>query len=247
MNDRSDIERVLGYWLEDGPSTMHDRVIDNVARRISLRPQRQSWRSLRRSPMNQALKLAAAVAAVLVVAVVGWNLLPGNGGVGLTPSATPLPSVETATPTVAIQSAGATDSGQIPPCGPSDIGVSELRPVGGTATNTEIILILVSGSTCTIDGYPTMSLHDSSGLEVARATPDRSGVVNIQADYFFHSQFKLQSWCGPDSALPLSLEYVLDGTGIPVEGWSIDGTGGLPACQAGTGTMLSVAKWVGNT
>jgi hypothetical protein len=42
--------------------------------------------------MNPFLKLTAAVAAALVVAVVGWNLLPGPGGPGDGPSPTPIPT-----------------------------------------------------------------------------------------------------------------------------------------------------------
>lgn len=91
MNDRSDIDRVLGYWLEDGPVAMPDRVVDVVARRISLRPQRRSWRLIRRSSMSSGLKYGAAAAAVLVIAIVGYNLLP-RFGVGGPAATTPSPA-----------------------------------------------------------------------------------------------------------------------------------------------------------
>lgn len=42
--------------------------------------------------MNPLFKLGAAVAVVLVMAVVGWNLLPGGGGPGDKPSPTPTPT-----------------------------------------------------------------------------------------------------------------------------------------------------------
>jgi hypothetical protein len=104
MNDRSDIERVLGYWLEDGPVAMPDRVVDVVARRISQRPQRRSWRLLRRSPMSQILRWGAAAAAVLVLAIAGYSVLPRNGpwpGGPPTPSPVPSPTtpVEQPSPT----------------------------------------------------------------------------------------------------------------------------------------------------
>jgi hypothetical protein len=89
MNQRSDIDRVLGIWMEDGPSAMPDRIVDVVADRISVQRQRRSWRPLRRLPMNPLVKLGAAAAAVLVVAVVGWNLLPGGSAPGAVPSPTP--------------------------------------------------------------------------------------------------------------------------------------------------------------
>jgi hypothetical protein len=94
MNQRSDIDRVLRHWMDDGPSTLPDRVVDVVADRISVQHQRRSWRLLRRLTMNPLLKLAAAAAAVLVVAVVAWRFLPGNGGVGgeATPNPSPSPT-----------------------------------------------------------------------------------------------------------------------------------------------------------
>lgn len=99
MNDRSDIDRVLGYWFEDGPIVMPDRVADVVARRISLRPQRRSRRLLWRFPMRPAMKYGLAAAAVLLVAVVGYNLLPRGPSVGgPPPTATPAPTVGSSSP-----------------------------------------------------------------------------------------------------------------------------------------------------
>ena len=42
--------------------------------------------------MNTYAKLIAAAAAVLVVAVVGYQFLPGNAGVGGQPTVAPSPS-----------------------------------------------------------------------------------------------------------------------------------------------------------
>jgi hypothetical protein len=96
MSDRSDIDRVLGHWFEDGPNVMPDRVADVVAHRISLRPQRRSRRLLGRFPMRPAITYGLAAAAVLIVAIVGYNLLPRGPSVGgppatVTPAPTPSP------------------------------------------------------------------------------------------------------------------------------------------------------------
>jgi hypothetical protein len=91
MNERSDMDRVLSQWFENGPSTMPDRVVDVVADRIARQRQRPVWRlHWRPFDMNASIKIAAAIAAVVVLAVVGWNLLPGRStGVGDGGSATP--------------------------------------------------------------------------------------------------------------------------------------------------------------
>lgn len=91
MNERSDIERTLQTWMRDDVVTMPERVVDSVAHRISVQPQRRAWPFPGRTSMTTPMKLIAALAATLVVAVVGWQLLPGDGGFGGT--LTPAPSV----------------------------------------------------------------------------------------------------------------------------------------------------------
>jgi hypothetical protein len=76
MNERSDFDRVLTHWFDDGPSTMPDRVVDVVAGRISGERQRRAWRLDWRHPMNPYLKAVVGLAAALAVAVAGWSLLP---------------------------------------------------------------------------------------------------------------------------------------------------------------------------
>lgn len=76
--------------------------------------------------MNTYAKLIAAAAAVLVVAVVGWQFLPRSGGIGGEPSAQPSPT--------ATSSPSAT---AIPPLvdGPLAAGTYRLRPFpSGTMT-----------------------------------------------------------------------------------------------------------------
>jgi len=94
MNQRSDIDRLLTTWLDDGPTTMPDSVVDVVADRIGRTRQRRSWRLLRRLQMNTYVKLAAAaVIGVLAVGVIYLNL-PGRtdvGGPSPTPSSTASP------------------------------------------------------------------------------------------------------------------------------------------------------------
>ncbi len=92
MNQRSDIDRLLTTWLDDGPTTMPDSVVDVVADRIDRTRQRRSWRLLRRLPMSPLVKLGIAAAAVLFIAVVGYSLLPKQPGVGGQPTPVPSPT-----------------------------------------------------------------------------------------------------------------------------------------------------------
>jgi hypothetical protein len=94
MNEHSDIERVLTTWFDDGPSRMPDRVVDVVADRIGRQSQRRAWRLDRRPiRMTTTLKLATAAVAVAIVAIVGYNLLPGSSSnIGGPAPSTPGPS-----------------------------------------------------------------------------------------------------------------------------------------------------------
>jgi hypothetical protein len=97
MTPDRDMDRLLGIWLDSGPDAAPDRMLDILADRIERQRQRPAWRLDRRPfQMHPYLKLGAAVAAVLIVAIVGWNLLPGQRSVG-GPAATPSPA-PTATP-----------------------------------------------------------------------------------------------------------------------------------------------------
>jgi hypothetical protein len=85
MNERFDIERTLESWMRDDAMTMPDRIVDVVARRIAIQPQQRSWPFRRRTNVTP-IKLVAALAAVMVVAVVGYTLLPRQPSSGGDPS-----------------------------------------------------------------------------------------------------------------------------------------------------------------
>jgi len=95
MNTRRDSDHVIAAWLQDeAPDRAPERLLTASRDRIRMTHQRRAWRPARRVPtMNGALKLAIAAVAVVVVAVVGINLLPRQGGIGGPgPSPTAVPS-----------------------------------------------------------------------------------------------------------------------------------------------------------
>lgn len=95
MSTSIDPRRSIAEWLEsEAPDRAPARLIDASRERIRTTRQRRAWWPARRaSDMNTFAKLAIATAAVVVVAIVGYNLLPGrSSGVGGLP-ATPSPSI----------------------------------------------------------------------------------------------------------------------------------------------------------
>lgn len=91
-NDRQ-IERLLDSWFADGPMTAPDRVIDDVAARITRQPQRPAWRlqPWRFPAMSSPLKLIL-IGAALIAALAAGAVFIGGGGRIMAPSPSPTPS-----------------------------------------------------------------------------------------------------------------------------------------------------------
>lgn len=93
MSTDRETTRIVRSWLEEGVTALPDRVLDTVLDQLPATPQRRSWwPAWRTNPMNTYAKLLAAAAAILVVAVVGYQFLPRNGGSGGQPTIAPSPS-----------------------------------------------------------------------------------------------------------------------------------------------------------
>jgi hypothetical protein len=94
MTSERDIERVLDHWFTERPTQVADRVLDEVADRIGREPQQPAWLPWRDSHVIGNIKPLAAIAAVVLVAIVGFALLrPSSGsGVGTSPTTSPTAS-----------------------------------------------------------------------------------------------------------------------------------------------------------
>ena len=101
MNSRREIERVLETWFVDGPTVMPDRVFDAVFDRVERTPQRRLARlHMRLTEMTPRIRLIAAAAAAVLVAVVGYSLI-GRGpepNIGATPSPSSGPTFDPTVP-----------------------------------------------------------------------------------------------------------------------------------------------------
>jgi hypothetical protein len=85
--------RIVLSWLREDTHENAERVLLRALDEVDTTPQRRSWwPAWRTNPMNTYAKLLAAAAAVLVVAVVGYQFLPRNGGIGGPPTIAPSPS-----------------------------------------------------------------------------------------------------------------------------------------------------------
>jgi hypothetical protein len=91
--ERDPDTRIVLSWLREESHENAERVLLRVFDEVDTTPQRRSWwPAWRTGPMNLYAKLLAAAAAVLVVAVVGYQVLPRVGGQGGQPTVAPSPS-----------------------------------------------------------------------------------------------------------------------------------------------------------
>ena len=91
MSTNFDPRRSVKAWLEaEAPDRAPGRLIDAARERIrSTRQRRPWWPARRASDMNSYAKWAIAAAAVLVIGIVGYNLLPSRGGTASQAAASP--------------------------------------------------------------------------------------------------------------------------------------------------------------
>jgi hypothetical protein len=129
-----DVTRVVRSWLDEGAAALPDRVLDTVLDQLPTIPQRRSWwAAWRRPDMNNSIRIGLAAAAVVVIALIGYQLLTGPNVGGPAPVETPsvAPSDAPAeTPTAEPVSA-------IPPAGELAIGRHAMT-LGGVPLSIEI-------------------------------------------------------------------------------------------------------------
>jgi len=93
MSTQSDFDQLLDSWLTDGPSELPDQAVSRIVQSIDDNERRLSWLP-RRETMNRLVVAAGSVAAIVLVAVIGFGIVSGGGtsSPGAAPSPTPTPS-----------------------------------------------------------------------------------------------------------------------------------------------------------
>ena len=186
MTHERDIERLLDYWLSDGPTQSPDRVMDVVADRIERQPQRPAWRlDWRHTTMTPTLKFGAAIAAVIVIGIVGFGLFRGGGdsavgapGAGSSASPTIAPSAPPPTSTLTPTPAAPSSSAAVLVDGACDLMTAD------EAREALHISALVSAGSLGVDSPTTPSRYcgfESEGKTVFDLAYEKENGANIFA------------------------------------------------------------------
>jgi hypothetical protein len=93
MSAQFDFDQLLDSWLADGPSELPDQAVSRIVQSLDDNERRLSWLP-RRETMNRFVVAAGSVAAIVLVAVIGFGIVSGGGtsGLGGAPSPTPSPT-----------------------------------------------------------------------------------------------------------------------------------------------------------
>ena len=130
MSASHDISSLVRSWIREDEYDSADRVLQAVLSQLDSTPQRRSWWPARRSRrMNLYTKLAVGAAAILVVIVLGYQLLPRQTSTIGGPSPTPLVT-SPPTPTAPATAQPTPKPDVVPPQGPLAIGRHPLNLEG---------------------------------------------------------------------------------------------------------------------
>ncbi len=184
MSTDQQITRIVRSWLDEGVTTLPDRVLDAVLDRVPATPQRRPWWQAWRSPyMNNPVRYLVAAAAVLVVALVGYQFLPSNTGSGSTPTASPsstlAPTLEPTPTLTAIPRLPSTDSlepGRYRPYRDLDLTV---EAPAGWGTCCEAPASIIWNNSSNADGFAALFFEDFTQVTVyGDACKWRSGATS---------------------------------------------------------------------
>jgi hypothetical protein len=136
--------RIVLSWLRQDAHEDAERVLLRALDEVDATPQRRSWWPARRFTSVTNIRLAIAAAAVVIVALFGYNLLPLTGSFGgpATPAPSPTPSASPASPAML-------EHAPMAACGPAGGPPNCLAPgtyrLSGTVWPGEITMEVPSG------------------------------------------------------------------------------------------------------
>ena len=236
MNRPRTFEQRLEAWLEEGPAVAPPDLLGEVLDSVPLHnPTRRRFGAARRLfVLTATAKFGAAIAAVLVIGVVGFSLIlsksPSIGGTGATatPIVTDLPSAST----------GAAF------CGPETLSARILSWDGATGHRIATIELKNTGSVaCKTSAVDRPQLVGGDGTVLIEGVPATStDTLVLNAGQVVTTLVQDGNYCNDIPVAPITVAFVLStGEGrivaAPVSSTDVDG---LPPCNGDAGSSGSI-------
>jgi hypothetical protein len=93
MSTDRDVTGIVRSWLEDGATSLPERVLDDVLAQVPTTPQRRpSWPAWRFHSMSSPFRIALVAAAIGALALVSIDVLPRSPDIGAAPAPSSSPS-----------------------------------------------------------------------------------------------------------------------------------------------------------
>ena len=240
MNRPRSFEQRLEAWLEEGPASAPPDLLAEVLDTVPHDNPRRRRGGARRLHMLSALaRFGAAVAAVLVIGVVGISLLesqfPGVGG----PGATDKPLVST------LPSTSATDAF----CGPDVLSARILSWEGAAGHRIATVELRNTGTVaCQTGAFDRPQLVGGDGTILIEGIVDSSlQLRSLSAGQTVTTLVQDGNYCGPTPVAPVTVAFVLSsGAGrIVAAPVSSTDTEGVPPCNStpGSAGTIEMHNW----
>jgi hypothetical protein len=114
MSTDPETTRIVRSWLGTDQHESADRVLDAVLSRLETTPQRRHlWPARRHTHMTDVTRIAAGAAAAIAIAVLGYTMIPSDGGPG-GPAVPPTLSPTLSPSPIPSATASTTSDGSIP-------------------------------------------------------------------------------------------------------------------------------------
>jgi hypothetical protein len=242
-------EEHLETFLEEGPNVAPQGLLGSILIAVPKRRQYRGLFGLGRVSrgLTRSARVATAIAAVLVVGVLGFVALgfrgnsPFGGGGGIataspspSPIATPFPTAmptPTAVPTIG-------------PCVPADLAARITLWEGATGHRIAHVELTNRGSaSCELTALDRPQLVDGQGsVLIDGAPPAASDTLTISPGGVLTTLVQDDNYCGPDAVAPVTVAFVLpDGTGrFVATPLSPTDLSGVPPCLGAPGSAGTI-------
>ena len=251
MSDERFDQDLRSVLLEDAPREVSDDLRRRVAAIPMTHPVAGSMaRPIWRHPVPLAI---GALAAVVVVAAIGfWRLGPaGQTGVGAVASSPPASTAPSPVPQASASSGG------VIACLAADLEGRILGWQGAAGSRiAEVAITNTATRSCFVRGTPALQLVDASGrvlIDSATAGPSgqphvtaKDPTLELAADAQVRTEVRASNYCGPAPMPPIDIAFTLPSGGgrlIVVPGPGVSSTEAVPPCLGSTGSLIEMNGW----
>ena len=245
MNRPRSFEQRLEAWLEEGPASAPPDLLDQLLDSETLtNPRRRRFGAARRLlVLSSSARFAAAVAAVLVIGVVGFSLIlskvPSIGGVGATP--TPITTV--------VPSTSASVVPNVALCAPEALAAQVKSWDGAAGHRTATVELRNTGTVaCQTAVVDRPQLVDGNGAVIIDGLPAvNPASITLAAGAVVRGLVQDGNYCGPTPVAPVTVGFVLTGGGGRVLAAPLTATDdtGIPPCNGNPGSAgdIEMQPW----